>query len=145
MDAKEALTSALRKLGPASPAAIAKQAGLEASVAGYHLRAMHEAKELKATGKGRGRIYALNDQDLAGTTAAAPTKRTPPAKRKASKKKKGNGGRVPRAPREEPAEFIPAIDVENGLVLIGAGPKPIRFNQEQTGQIADLLFAHYEE
>lgn len=136
---KEKILAALRKLGPRAPTAVANEIGESSSKVGYHMRAMAEVKELKASGNGRARIYGLPDQDLARPEEAPPQQRRATARkprRKTAAKKA--------APAARTAErFIPVVDAERRLYIIN-GAEPIAYNESQTLAIATLLQQHYE-
>lgn len=136
---KDKIASALKKLGPAAPAAIAKELSSTASIVGYHLRLMEAGKAVKASGKGRGRMYALPDQEP-GRIDAPPQQRKPARARKA---KKLPAPLAAVAPGAAAVRFIPVVDAEKRLYIINSG-EPLGFDEAQTLKIAELLFVHYE-
>lgn len=130
MITNEQITAALRKLGqPSAPTAIANELKSDPAQVGYRLRAMAEEKSLLASGKGRGRVYALPDQKLAG----APPQKGKPRRRKKSK--------APAA-RAAAVRFIPVVDVEKQLHIIN-GSGAVSFDTPQTEAIATLLAQHW--
>jgi DNA-binding transcriptional ArsR family regulator len=138
---REKILAALKKLGPSSPAAIAKETGEKASAIGHHLRAMQSDKTLKAAGLRRGRRYGLPDQDLAWPVSKPPSNARPRGKRRKAAK--------PHTPRPAPLQraaqrFIPVVDVDMRLCIINGG-EPLIFDEAQTLKIAKLLFVHYED
>lgn len=145
MTPKEAITAALRKLGPASPTVIANATGDAVSKVSYHLRSMLAGKELKASGKTMGRLYALPEQNFpeAGDTPPQGGKRKKKGKRPGSKKtRKPRRARTPRATAKR-SSFTPAITCDHALVLIEDGVVRT-FTPEQTSAIADLMLAHFD-
>jgi DNA-binding transcriptional ArsR family regulator len=141
MITSEQITAALRKLGPASPTAIANQVGAEPSAAGYHLRRILKAKELIASGTSNNRLYALLDQKLDRQSAPPQSHRAPSKSKKSGHVKKKAYRAAPTARTAE--RFIPTVDVDLGLHIIN-GREPLSFNAEQTEAIATLLFNHYK-
>jgi hypothetical protein len=94
MVTSEQVTAALKKLGaPSSPTSIANALQAEVGIVGYRLRAMLDAKEVKAGGAGRGRVYGLPDQKFEGG---------------ASRPKKS--GRSKAAKTAAAERFIPTVD-----------------------------------
>lgn len=146
---KEQIIAALKKLGASGPTALANATGDAVSKVSYHLRKLAAAGELKAQGTTHARLYALPEQKF-----PAPASAPPQGGRKRAKKKGAAGKKKTRKPRRTTAratapangnaEFIAAVDAQMGLVLVGAGPQPLRFNVAQTSKIAELLFTHYE-
>jgi hypothetical protein len=149
MDIKETIAAALRKLGPSSPLQISEHLKLDGAKVRHQLRAMLDAKTLKAAGKARGRIYGLPDQDL-GKTDTGPAKKSGKAKggkkRKAARRKtpqrKTRTVRKSRAPKPEP--FLASITGDHRLVLNGRAAKPEIFTPEQTSHIATLILHNFE-
>lgn len=137
---KDKIIAALKKLGPRAPAAIANEIAESSSKVGYHMRAMAEAKELKASGNGRGRIYGLPDQDLARPEGPPPQQRRAPS----HKSRRKTPVKRMRALAARAAErFIPVVDAERRLYIIN-GADPVAYTEVQTLAIATLLQQHYE-
>jgi hypothetical protein len=139
--------AALKKLGPAGRKAIAKQLAVSGPTIGTHLKKMLAAGDIKSTGKGRGLMYALPDQDFAAPAGAPP--KNPKAKDARKGKKKGarrKGARTPSDPKPAaPVDnFLPAMTFDNRLVLIKGADIRIH-TQEHTSAIADLMLAHFTQ
>lgn len=134
----EQIIAALKKIGPASPTAIAAQLQADKGAVGRQLRAML-GDQLNAAGKSRDRIYALPEQKLEGARSAPGARPKKPGKKKGGARK---ARKVRRARAVAEPLFIPTVHAESRLVLVTDAP-PLHFTEQQTVAIATLLGLHY--
>lgn len=124
-DYPSAIIDALQKLGPSAPRVLLDETGGSEKKLGYHLRKMCAAKQVKATGKSKARVYALPGQRL---RAAAGDVRSAPA-----------------APRAEalPAIALASKTADGRIVLCFAGraEAPIVLAPQFYTPLAELLAA----
>lgn len=140
---QDKITAALRKLGPISPGELADHLGVSREALATPLKAMLDAGAVKATGVTKSRRIALPDQKFESTRSAPPQQRRKQHKRRRHGKAK-RPQRAPRTTRPAATErFIPAMDAENGLVIVNGG-EPVIFTPAQTQDIATLLLQHFK-
>lgn len=90
--------------------------------------------------------YSVNTEYASAETESTPTKRKTAKKKPGRKPGKKRAARTPAAP--EPSaidqEFVPALTVDHGLVLVTKGMHPPKFfSPEETVAIATLLGANF--
>jgi len=147
---QDQILAALKKRGaPMKPGDLAAALDVTTKTLRTHIAPLLEEGAVKAAGKTAGRFYGLPDMAFAAAESAPPQLRKPKkhaAKGKHKAKRRAKAQRASARPAAAPAQaerFLATVDVNCNLVIV-TGAIHV-FTEEQTEQIATLLFNHWKE
>lgn len=132
----EKVVAALKKLGPATKAALAKELGVQAPELDEVIGSMVEGGTLRKAGAGRGVVFGLKDQKLPKfARKAAKTRRTAPPDR----------GRKASRPRKSAADDL-KIGMTEDLELMVIEKGVVRlYSPAETQKLATVILPHFEK